>query len=94
MGNCRPCAWRWPWGCRLTAPAGDGFTPLHHAARAGQLAVAQELVARGAPLAARDKIYGGTPVNHASHFLEGWPTPDRKQTLDFLLRQTEQAASS
>ena len=31
-------------------------------------------------------------MNHASHFLEGWPTPDRKQTVDFLLRQTEQAA--
>jgi len=79
-------------GLPIDGAAGDGFTPLHHAARAGQLAVAQELVARGAPLSARDRIYGGTPLNHASHFLEGWPTPARKQTADFLLRQTEQAA--
>ena len=71
-------------GLPIDGAGRDGFTPLHHAARAGQLAVAQELVARGAPLDARDKIYGGTPLNHASHFMNGWPTPGRKQTLDFL----------
>ena len=65
-----------------------GLTPLHHAARAGHLAVARELVDRGASLVARDPIYNGPPLGHARHFTDRWPTPERKATLRFLEERT------
>jgi hypothetical protein len=71
-------------GLAIDGAGRDGFTPLHQAARAGQLAVAKELVARGAPLDKRDVVYGGTPLNHAEHFLSGWPTTEREQIVAFL----------
>jgi hypothetical protein len=71
-------------GLPMDGAGPDGLTPLHHAARAGRLAVAQELVARGAPLDARDKVYSGTPLNHATHFQRGWPTAERQQVLQLL----------
>ena len=75
-------------GLPIAGAGRDGLTPLHHAARAGHLAMAQELVARGAPLDARDAVYNGTPLGHAEHFLNGWPTPERQQTLDYLRAAT------
>jgi ankyrin repeat protein len=71
-------------GLPIAGAGRDGLTPLHHAARAGHLAVAQELVTCGAPLDARDAVYNGTPLNHVNHSLNAWPTPERQQTFDFL----------
>jgi len=71
-------------GLPIDGAGPDGLTPLHHAARAGHLAVAQELVARGASLDARDKAYSGTPLNHATHFQNAWPTGERQQVLQLL----------
>ncbi len=45
----------------------DHTTPLHQAAMAGQLAVVQLLVERGARLDIEDKIYHGTPLGWAEH---------------------------
>jgi hypothetical protein len=76
----------------LGAPAGgagrDGLTPLHRAARAGQRAVAEMLVAAGAPFDRRDPIYGGTPLDHARHFAQASPTPALTEVRDWLLAHT------
>ena len=44
-----------------------GLTPLHFAASQGCLDTARLLVARGAPLDARDGLHGGTPLSWAQH---------------------------
>ena len=75
-------------GLPIDGAGRDGFTPLHLAAREGRLEAARELVARGAPLDARDKLYGGRPVDPADHFQNSWPTPARQQTLDYLRAAT------
>ena len=75
-------------GLPIAGAGRDGFTPLHLAAREGRLEAARELVARGAPLDARDKLYDGRPVDHADHFQNSWPTPGRQQTLDYLRAAT------
>ena len=68
----------------------DGLTALHHAARSGHIAVVRALVAHGASLVVRDRLYDGTALGHARHFAERWPRPDGAAIVAFL----ENAASS
>lgn len=50
-----------------------GGTALHQAAWLGNLDMVRELIARGAPLEARDTNYDGTPLNWALHgSLHSW----------------------
>jgi hypothetical protein len=65
-----------------------GLTPLHHAARSGHLDVVRELVARGASLAVRDALHDGTPLGHARHFTERWPSLHGAEVVAFLEERT------
>jgi ankyrin repeat protein len=51
-----------------------GIAPLHFAASMGRRAAIEVLVARGAPLDARDGLHGGTPLGWARH--NGVTDPD------------------
>jgi hypothetical protein len=62
----------------------DGLTALHHAARGGHLDVVRALVARGASLVVRDRLYDGTALGHARHFAERWPRPDAAAIVALL----------
>ncbi|KAG8457370.1 hypothetical protein KFE25_005051 [Diacronema lutheri] len=50
-----------------TAEGGTGYTPLHYAARAGQLACVELLLARGANANALTASGGATPLHRAAH---------------------------
>ncbi len=69
----------------------QGLTALHHAARAGPLAIVRELVARGASVAVRDRIYNGNALGHARHFAARWPRPEGADVVAFLARHDSAA---
>jgi uncharacterized protein len=71
-------------GAPIDAVDHGGLTALHHAARAGHLEIAEELVSRGASLAIKDPQYGGTALGHARHFASRWPAPGRDAVVAFL----------
>lgn len=71
-------------GVELDAVDREGLTALHHAARSGHVEVVRELIAAGASLAIRDPQYGGTPLGHAMHFAERWPSAGRDQAVAVL----------
>jgi hypothetical protein len=73
-------------GAPIDARDHGGLTALHHAARAGHLDAVRELVARGASLTIRDPQYSGTPLGHAKHFAQRWPSPARDAVVEFLER--------
>jgi hypothetical protein len=75
-------------GAAVDATEHDGLTPLHRAGRGGHLAVVQELIARGAPFQVRDRVYAGTPIDHATFFCQRWPSAARSETRTFLLAHT------
>lgn len=63
----------WPTGVR----GHDGATALHWAAWHGDLELCRELLRHGAPAAARERSYDGTPLVWAAHAsVHGWH-PDR-----------------
>ena len=56
----------------------DGTTPIHHAARTGQLAAVMLLLAKGAEVNAKDK-QGWTPLQYAIK-------EDKKDTAEALTK--------
>lgn len=50
-----------------TADGGTGYTPLHYAARAGQLRCVELLISHGADVGARTASGGATPLHRAAH---------------------------
>ena len=53
-------------GVDVDSRRGDGATALHVAAFDGNAEVVEELLARGADLSLRDKVFEGTPAGWAS----------------------------
>lgn len=76
--------------------ASSGFhshaTALHQAVSSGSLASVQILVAAGAVLSAKDRIYNGTPLGWAQHMLSEEADEERKKNyaaIEAYLRSEE-----
>ena len=55
-------------GFEVDGVTSDGATPLHHAAAAGELAIAKLLVEHGADPNAREPEFGAQPAGWAQYF--------------------------
>lgn len=76
-------------GWDLSAEGAWGGTPLHHAAWHGNVAMADQLIALGAPVNARDSSFGSSPIGWAAHgSVNGRPghDDDYKAVVDLLLK--------
>ena len=60
-----------PLGFEVNGVSSDGATPLHHAAAAGELAIAQLLVEHGGDPSAREPQFGAQPAGWAQYFHKG-----------------------
>jgi peptide-methionine (S)-S-oxide reductase len=63
-------------GADLNAPSAGLYshgTPLHHAVSSGSLEATQVLVEAGASLSVPDRLWGGTPLGWAHHYLSEGP---------------------
>ena len=66
-------------GVPASSTDADGLTALHVAAANGHRLVVDELLARGASLTVRERVYGGTPLGRVTWFSHAWPTPERDE---------------
>lgn len=75
-------------GAAASSTTPKGIPALHVAAEHGHRLVAEELLAHGASLEARDPVYGGTPLGRVTWFLRRRPTPEREETQRFLVARS------
>jgi ankyrin repeat protein len=66
-------------GVPASASDADGLSALHLAAANGHRLVVDALLARGASLSQRERVYGGTPLGRVTWFSRVWPTPERDE---------------
>lgn len=73
-------------GVDVTAKDKDDMTPLHWAAASGMTETVRQLVARGAPLEARN-AWGGTVLDSTAYFLYHMPAPgvDYRPVMETLI---------
>lgn len=64
-------------GFEVNGVTADGATPLHHAAAAGELAIAKLLVEHGADPNAREPQFGAQPAGWAQYF-------KKRETQEYL----------